>query len=181
MAAALTLSGCAMETLPPPTATLDNIQTLRAANVAPMNVGDFKPAPGEPTRMDKSITVRAGVQSAPGGSFARYLGDTIAVELKNAGKLDPNSSLIVSGVVTNTHVDSGMAGTARAALTAHFTLTKAGATVFDKTLGVDAAWDSEFVGAVAIPDAINHYTDLFHKLAAKLFADPEFDAAAHPG
>jgi hypothetical protein len=181
-ALSISLGGCAMQSLPPPVATLDNIQALRAADVAPMKVGGFTPGPGAPTEMDQSITVRAGVQPAPEGSFAKYLGDTIAVELTNAGKLDPNSNLIVSGVVTDTHVDSGLpAGTAHAALAAKFTLVRSGRVVFDKTLDVASSWDSEFVGAVAIPDAINHYTDLFQKLAHKLFADPEFVSAAHGG
>jgi hypothetical protein len=169
-----------MQAIPPPTATLNNIQALRAANIAPMNVGSFTPGPGAPTEMDESIAIRAGVQSAPGGSFARYLGDRIAVELKTAGKFDPSSTLVVSGVVTKTHVDSAIpTGTGKAALAAQFTLVKAGKVVFDKTLSVDSYWDSDFVGAVAIPDAINHYIDLFKQLATKLFTDPGFVAAAH--
>jgi len=178
---AFLLGACAMQALPPPVATLDNIQALRAANIAPMKVGAFTPAPGAPTQMDQSITIRAGVQPAPEGSFARYLGDTIAVELTNAGKLDPGSTLVVSGVVTDTHVDSGLSGTAHAALGARFTLTRAGKVVFDKPLSVEANWESEFVGAVAIPDAVNHYTDLFQKLTGKLFADPDFGAATRGG
>lgn len=34
-----------------------------------------------------------------------------------------------------------------------------------------------FTGAVAIPDALNHYSALYAALADKLFADPEFRAA----
>ena len=33
---------------------------------------------------------------------------------------------------------------------------------------------------VAIPDAFNHYTELFSTLSSKLFADPDFRAAAKP-
>ena len=181
-ALSLSLGACTMTALPGPTASLDNIQALRSAGVAPMTVGSFTPGPGAPTEMDQSITVRAGIQPAPEGSFAKYLGDTIAVELKGAGKFDPGSTLIVSGVVTNTHLDSGMpVGAAHAALSAKFTLMRGGKVVFDKVLSVDSTWDSNFIGAVAIPDAINHYTDLFQKLAGKLFADPDFNAAARPG
>jgi hypothetical protein len=50
--------------------------------------------------------------------------------------------------------------------------------VFDKTLSAETVWDSNFLGAVAIPDAFNHYTGLFAELAGKLYADPEFVAAA---
>jgi hypothetical protein len=175
----LALGACAMPALPPPVATLDNIQALRVADIAPINVGVFTPGPGAPSEMDHAITLRGGVQAAPDGSFAKYLGDTIAVELKNAGRLDPNSPLTVAGVITETHVDTALpTGEAHARLAARFSVSRMGAVVFDKTLSVESAWDSNFVGAVAVPDAINHYTDLFQKLAGKLFADPEFVAAA---
>ena len=175
-ALSLSLAACAMEPLPPPEATLDSIQAIRASGLPAIGVGAFSAAPGQPTEMDKEIVVRAGAQPAPNGSFARYLGDTLAVQLKGAGKLDPNSTLIVSGVVTDTHADSAMP-TARAALAAKFKLVRNGKPVFEKTLAVQSTWTSDFVGAVAIPDAFNHYVGLFSQLATKLFTDPEFVAA----
>ena len=176
--ALLALGACAMEPLPAPSATLDNIQAVRAANIAPLKIGDFVPGPGRPTEMDKEFAVRGGIQPAPEGSFAKYLGDTLAAQLKSAGKLDPNSALVVSGVVTDTHVDSAMP-TGSAALAAKFTLIRDGKTVFEKTLRVSDSWNSDFVGAVAIPDAINHYTGLYSNLAGALFSDPDFRAAAN--
>jgi hypothetical protein len=176
-AVALVLGGCAMTPLPPPTATLDNIQAVRAANLAPLKIGDFSAAPGRPAEMDKSVVVRAGIQAAPGGSYARFLGDTLAAELKGAGKLDPNATLVVSGLVTNTHLDSAMP-TAHAALAAKFTLVRNGKVVFEKTLDVQSSWDSDFMGAVAIPDAFNNYSSLFPKLVGALLGDPDFRTAA---
>jgi hypothetical protein len=176
-AASVAITGCAMTPLPPPTASLDNVQAVRSANLAPIRVGDFAPAPGRPTEMDRSVMVRAGIQAAPGGSFARYLGDTLQTELKVAGRSDPNSTLVVSGLVTDTHVDSAMP-TAHAALAAKFTLARDGKTVFEKSLSVQSTWDSEFIGAVAIPDAFNHYMALFSQLVGVLLADPDFRAAA---
>jgi hypothetical protein len=173
------LAACAVAPVPPPQATMENIQVIRGGNLAPMRVGDFTPGPGAPTQMDKTVTVRAGTQAAPSGSYAKMLGQTIEAELKGAGKLDPNSSLVVSGVITQTHVDSAMSD-ATAKLEAHFTLKKAGAVTFDKTLGVDATWKGSFIGAVAIPDAFNHYNALFPALVTKLLTDPDFKAAAKP-
>lgn len=177
LASALLVSACAEPALPPPTASFDGIRAVQASGLPPMNVGAFTPGPGQPAAMDRSITVRAGAQPAPPGGFAKYLGDTIAAELKSAGKLDPNATLVVSGVVTDTHVDSAMP-TAHAKLAARFMLVRNGKPVFEKTLAVEETWEGAFIGAVAIPDAFNHYTGLFPKLAAKLYADPEFQAAA---
>ncbi|MGA0601726.1 hypothetical protein ACO2Q3_13555 [Caulobacter sp. KR2-114] len=179
-AACLVVAACAEAPLPPPQASLDAIQSVRAANLAPMRVGDFTAAPGKPADMDRSVSVRAGVQPAPGGSFAKYLGDSIAAQLKGGGRLDEHARLVVSGVVTDTHVDSAMP-TAHASLAAHFTLVRDGKPVFDKTLKVEDSWSSDFVGAVAIPDAFNHYNGLFGKLTEALLADPDFRAAGRAG
>jgi hypothetical protein len=166
--------------VPPPQATLANIQTLRAGAFAPLRVGEFTPGPGAPTTMDRKITVRAGTQAAPNGSYARFLGDTFAAELAGAGKLDPNSALVLSGVLIQTHVDSAMPE-ASASLAAHLTLKRGDAVAFEKDLDVQATWPSSFMGAVAIPDAFNQYNALFPKLVTRLLADPDFQAAARGG
>jgi hypothetical protein len=178
-AACLGLAACSTGAIPPPQATLDNIQAVRAAGVAPMRVGSFNPGPDISAQSDKSISVRAGVMAAPDGSFARYLGSTLEAELKGAGKLDPGASLTVTGVMTRSHVDSAMPN-AHGSLGATFTLTRGGQVVFDKALLVEDTWPSAFMGAEAIPDAENHYLALYPKLVGKLLADPEFKAAARP-
>ena len=126
--------------------------------------------------MDHTLVIRAGAQPAPGGSYARYLGDTLTAELKGAGRFDPGADRIVTGVVTHTHLDSSVPK-ARAALAAKFTLVRTGRVVFEKTLAADAVWNSEVIGAVAIPDAFNHYMGLFPRLVGELMADPDFRAA----
>lgn len=179
--AALSLSACAMVPLEPPQASLDNIQALRSGDIAKLRVGTFVPAPGAPTAMDRRITLRASAsQAAPktsGGSYAQSLGDTLAAELAGAGKLDKTSPLEISGVVTQSHVDSAMPR-GHANLSARFTLRRVGALVFDKEFSAQAEWSSSFLGAVAIPDAFNHYLGLFPQLVGQLLADPGFRAAA---
>ena len=177
IAALWLLAGCAEAPLPEPQATVGAVQALRMADGGKLNVGAFTPGPGAPRAMDQTITVRAATQSAPEKSFARYLADTIRAQLTAAGRFDPAAALTISGVVTDAHVDSSLPkGHGR--LAARFTLTREGAVVFDKTLEVESTWDSNFVGAVAIPEAINNYIGLYPQLATKLFADPDFVAAA---
>jgi hypothetical protein len=93
------------------------------------------------------------------------------------GKLDPNSDLVVEGLLTASDVDSSV-GTAK--LGAKFSLKRAGKPVFEKTLSVDAKWESTFIGAVAIPDAMNNYYALYDKLTLSLLTDADFKAAAKP-
>jgi hypothetical protein len=174
----LWVAGCAAQTLPPPQASLASLENLRASNLPAMRVGEFGPAPGLHQSTDSSVVFRSVNLTSPyGGSFAKYLGKTIEADLASAGKLDPHSDLVISGFLTQSQADTGLSKGA-ATLGAHFTLTRAGKTVFDKQLSIDAAWDSSFVGVVAIPDAMNNYTALYDKLAIKLFSDQDFIAAA---
>ena len=169
--ATLALAACATA-LPPPQANLAGIQAVREGGLPPMRVGAFTPGPGKPTRMDRSIQVRAESQPAPPGGYARYLGDTIAAQLQGGGRLDLGSGIVVEGVVVETHIESMSVG--KAALGARFTVTRNGAVIYDKTLRVEDSWTTDYLGAVAIPDAFNHYTGLFTQLANKLLTDPDF-------
>jgi len=51
---------------------------------------------------------------------------------------------------------------------------------YDKQVRQDAKWDSSFVGAIAIPDAINHYSEQFRLILLRLYRDPEFLKALRP-
>ena len=66
-------------------------------------------------------------------------------------------------------------GTAR--LAARFTVDRNGKRIFDKVLSVDSRWESSFIGAIALPEAINRYSSLYKELAAKLFEDKDFRTA----
>ena len=172
----LMLGACALPALTTPEANLDSIQAIRAAGLPALAVGAFTPAPGAPTRMDNTVMARAGMQSAPEGSFAKYLGDTLAAQLKGAGRLDPTAPSVVSGVITDTYLATERA-TSEGRLAARFTLTRGGHVVFEKTFSVSESWDSDFYGDVAIHDAFNHYAGFFPKLVAELLADKDFQAA----
>jgi hypothetical protein len=79
--------------------------------------------------------VRAGVQANLGGSFAKFLGDTVAADLSAAGHLNPKSTPVILGVVTDPNDDSAVP-TAHPRLAAKFTLTHGGKAAFQKTLEV---------------------------------------------
>ena len=177
--AGLALSGCAMAPLPAPQASIDNLQTLRAAGIAPVAVGAFTLAPGKPEGMDKSVGIRAGIVSAPSGSFAGFLQQTLEAELKGGGRLDPTSTIVVSGELTQSDVSAGI-DRGHATLGAQFKVTRGGSVVFDKPLLVQDDWDGDFMGAVAIPAAMDHYNGLYHKLVGALLSDQDFKAAAKP-
>ena len=81
--------------------TMANLETLKAAKNAPMNVGQFALAPGKAATMDQSVTARATTVTSPNNSsFALFLKDALTQELRAVGKFDPNSSIVVSGLLT---------------------------------------------------------------------------------
>jgi hypothetical protein len=174
------VSGCVTQPMGTPQASMAVVQKLRAADLPAMKVGNFVPAPKLRAGADSSAEIRALTLVSPiDKSFAKYLGKTIEENLKAAGKLDPNTGLVVEALLTETDVDSTI-GTGTAKLGAQFTLRRDGQSVFTKHLLVDDRWDSVFLGAVAIPDAANHYTMLYDRLAEALFTDADFLAAAKP-
>jgi hypothetical protein len=177
-AVSLALFGCATVKMPAPTAaSADNLSTLRAANLGPAKAGAFVLAPGKPAALDTTLDGLRGSSVEPAnGSFARTLREELVVDLKAAGLYDEAANTVIAGQLTDSQVDAAI-GTGTGRLGAHFTVTRDGKTVYDKTLVVDAKWDSSFVGAIALPAAINQYTALYKTLAGKLFADADFQKA----
>ncbi|MBL8320088.1 MAG: hypothetical protein JNJ42_16885 [Burkholderiaceae bacterium] len=171
------LFGCTT-VLPPPTASGQSAQSLRAANLAPASVGTFKLAPGRPPLMDTELSggLRGGNVSAPSGSYSQHLKETLRAELHSAGLLDPQSKLVIEGQLTDSKVDAAI-GTGTARLAARFQVVRDGKPSFDKELVAEDSWDSSFVGAVAIPRAIERYGAIYKMLVSKLLDDSDFRRA----
>jgi hypothetical protein len=170
------VSACATE-LPPPVATFESIQQLRASNIAPLALGEFD-ATAELATRDHGVGFRADSLHPPGGgTFSGYLKQSISAQLTGAGKLAPDAAHVLSAQLTRIEV-STMGADSHAALAADFRLRVNGTLVFDKEIVVEDSWPSAFMGAEAIPDAENHYSALFPKLFAALLADPAFLSAA---
>lgn len=175
-AVSLQLTGCANLTMTPPKPTMENATKLRAAPMAPMAVGTFKIDAAKASE-DAGHNMRGanGLQ-APGGSFAQYLGESLKVELQSAGLLDPASSTVITGTLTQTEINANV-GTGTAKLAARFVVTRSNAVRYERELTADTTWESSFMAGVAIPLAANNYEGLYRKLVGKLLDDPEFRAA----
>lgn len=177
IAAIAALTGCASVKLPAPTASAPTVEKLRAANLAPAAAGSFAVAPGQPAELDRSLSgLRGSSVTAASGSFSQQLKDELVAALKASGLYDEKAPIVIEGLLTDSKVDAG-ASTGTGRLAARFAVTRGGKRVFDKELAVDAQWESSFVGAIAIPAAINQYGALYKALVAKLVDDPAFRAA----
>lgn len=180
LGASLLAAGCATVTVPPPAPNVELTEKLRAMPLAKMRVGSFVLASGKPAEMDRTVGGLRGSSLTPAdGSFARQLRSELETALRSASLLDDASSLLVQGELTDSQVDAAI-GTGTARLAARFVLTRGGAQRFNKELVVESRWESSFIGAVAIPLAMNQYAALYRALVTKLVEDAEFRAAAAP-
>lgn len=177
LGAAAALSACVTVKMPVPNGSAGNVEKLRAANVAPSQVGAFKLAAGKPQDMDTTLGGLRGSSMAPSnGTFSGQLRDELAAELKAAGLLDSASPILIEGELTDSRVDAAI-GTGTGRLAARFVVKRDGKVVFDKELAAESSWESSFVGATAIPLAINQYGALYKALIGKLIDDAQFRAA----
>lgn len=173
----LQVLGCT-SVMPPPMASGEHAQALRAANLAPSTVGTFKLAVGRPASMDTELSggLRGSNVSAPSGSYSQHLKDTLKAELQSAGLLDLQSKLVIEGQLTDSKVDAAI-GTGTSRLAARFQVLREGTVLFDKELSVEDSWESSFAGAVALPRAIERYSASYKALVGKLLNDVEFRRA----
>jgi hypothetical protein len=174
VAAALLASGCVSTDIDAVPASLETLQALRRSNVPPLALGSFAAAKGISAR---SINIRGSTMNAANGSdFPTFLSQVFASELRAAGKFDPASSLLLSGVLTESRASENMAkGTA--SLSATMTLTRGSVHLFSKSYRVESEWKSDFIGALAIPDAFRNYNALYALLVRQAMTDPEMLAA----
>lgn len=176
-ALALLVVGCATPPMAEHRPTLRNVQALRAAEVPAIELGTFELAPGRPARMDRVIEIRASVLHAPNdGTFSNYLRQTLQTELQAAGKLAADADVVLSAQLTQSAIATSPPDS-RGTVAARFVLTRAGSVVFDRELVVNEEWPSSFIGAIAIPQAMDRYTALYPTLVNALLTDPEFRAA----
>lgn len=154
--------------------SFETLQVLRENGVPPLALGRFEASSEE---LGHGVRIRLSVMKPPKGrSFAEFLGSTFEAELQAAGKLDPASPLRLDAVLTESHVGEDMAK-GRAALGATVTLLRAGAPIFSKPYRVETRWKSDFIGAIAIPEAFRQYNALYALLVRQALSDPELLAA----
>lgn len=174
---AFALGGCASVKMGRPAASAANVQSLLSADLAPARVGVFVVAPGRHPDLDRKLSgLRGSSLTAHDGSFARQLGDQVAADLDAAGLRSDASDVVIDGALTDSFVDAAI-GKGKGRLAALFKVTRGARVVLEKELAVDATWDSSFVGAIALPAAIDQYGAMYKTLAGRLFGDADFRSA----
>ncbi|HEY2344948.1 MAG TPA: hypothetical protein VGH80_03585 [Xanthomonadaceae bacterium] len=175
----LLLAGCVTVHATAYQPSIENTQALSSEGNSKIAVDAFNAANGVENR---SLSVR-GSQLTGGGSdgtFATYVHDALQAELQTAGRYDQASQIRLSGTLTRNDLNGANMSVGTAQVGARFVVTRQNTKVYDKELVADHHWDSSFVGAIAIPAAMQNYTTTLQKLVAQLFADPDFVKASAP-
>lgn len=168
----LALAACGSTPAPAYQPSIANLQALRVG-MKPIGVDDFSAAAGV---NDSRLGVRADSMTGAGGdgAFSTYLQQALETELRNAGRFDAEAGLRLSGVLIENRLDASGFSVGRASVGARFVLTRDGVVIYDKAHNVEHEWESSFMGALAIPAAMQGYAGAMQKLTGQLFADPTF-------
>lgn len=175
VAAIACLTGCAMNA-PRYTASIENVQKIKDADVQPMKVGTFDSTPGKENA--NPISIRGSSLASPyDSSYAKYLAEALKQDLELAGKLAADAKIEISGALQKNDINIGAASSGSGDIEARFVIKRAGEVKYDQVKSIHDTWDSSFVGAVAIPRAQARYPTMVQKLLGELYSDPAFAAA----
>jgi hypothetical protein len=165
------LSACS-SMAPQYTASIDNVQKLKDTGSSNARVGDFQAASDASNAT--SLQIRASSMKSPyDGSYAKYVQAALTQELTIASKLAPNADVEISGILLKNELDAAMS-TGSADITVRFIVKKSGQIRYDAVKSAHHEWPSSFVGAIAIPRAVQEYPGVIQALLAALYSDPAF-------
>jgi len=165
----LFVSACSMQA-PPYQASLENVQTIKRAKVAQMQVDAITT-----TKKLNSISLRGSSMYSPiNKSYGEYIAKALEEELKLAKLWSPVSSTIITGKVLTNDIDVSGFSEGSGEISAKFIVTKDNKVIFDKVISADHTFESSFMGAIAIPNGQANYVNLVQKLIKNLFEDKSF-------
>lgn len=175
IAASVTLQGCAAISLGAHQPSMDTVVLLRDSGISKLDVGTFSPSPTLPAAADKSVSVRGSTLRPPDKpSFALYLRQSLIADLTAAGKFEPAAPVRVQAELTENKLNAAGASSASAELAATFRVTRNEQLIYEKKFVESPVWKSSFVGAIAFPEAVNHYTESYSQLLLQLYRDDAF-------
>ncbi|MDH3979516.1 MAG: hypothetical protein OEU91_03275 [Gammaproteobacteria bacterium] len=144
------------------------VNTLKDVNLQNMQTGKFVSA--DPS-IDK-VTIRGSSLVSPyNNSYSEYLKNALSEELKQSALWDTNANIVISGELLENEMDASGFSIGEADLSARFLVSRDGTEVYNKVHTIHHEWASSFVGAVAIPNAINNYPIAVQKLIGALLLD----------
>ncbi len=167
------LSGCSMMA-PNYQPDLELVNEMKDFDLAKMKTGGFS---GDEAQVTK-ISLRGSALNSPyNAKYSDYLKVAVAEQLKQANVWDENSTIVISGELLKNSLNGNGISTGEADIGALFVVTKDEQEVYRKEHLIHHEWPSSFVGAIAIPNAVNAYPVAMQKLMRAFLLDPDLIAA----
>jgi hypothetical protein len=168
------MSACAVKA-PLYQPTIDNVEAVKRSPNK-IAIGSFEVQAGAVG--GTAITLRADHMNSPvGGNFAAYIGEALKQELTLAGKLDPSSRIVITGLLLKNEISAGGFSTNSGEIQVKFTVTRDGQIRFERVKTASLTWDSSFAAMIAIPKAQESYPRMVQALISSLMTDADFQAA----
>jgi len=148
--------------------TPETINELKISNIKPLSIGTFS---ADSSVNNEYIGVRGNRFYSPySGSFARYIEESLRLELLLAKKLDRNSNLKLEGILLKNYMSTSGYGE----IDVTFTVSKDNIIVYKKNLTSQKKWEAHFEGASAFREIQEIYKMLVSDLILQLVKDPDF-------
>jgi hypothetical protein len=178
MALVLGSSACTLMA-PHYTPSTGNVQSLRDGGAYLARVSDFRSEPGQ--NNENPLTIRGNTILSPyNGSYAGYLAEALRQELALAKKWSDSADTAITGTVLGNVVNAPVSSTGTVDIRVRFAVTRGSQKRYEQVKSVYHEFPSEFVGAIAIPRAVQEYQVEVQKLLGSLYGDQAFIAALKP-
>lgn len=143
-------TGCAIQA-PPYQPSIDNVELLKRT-ASPAALGGFTVQAGGPGVT--AIGLRGTPMNSPvGADYAAYLANARSQELQLAGKLDPKSKFVITGLLLKNDIATVGISTNSGEIEAQFTVITNGQERYRGTHRAEMTWESSFIGTVAVAKA----------------------------
>jgi len=169
---AAALSGCASFVAPPYSADFVALDRLKTMPLEKAAVGTFQPI--DPAAAVNRVTLRGAPMVSPRGSFARYLQDALAQDLREIAVYDDAAQIRIDATVLKNAIDISGVSTGTGLMEVEFAVTRGGQTRLKKLYTASTQFESSFAAAVAVPKGQIEYGVLVRTLLGKVYSDPDF-------
>lgn len=168
-------AGCATKA-PAYHSSIENVQVLQGIGPVKVSVGSVK-SDEKAVGLDQLSSRAMSIESPYPDGYAGYVREALRADLTAAGKLDPAAPRALNAILTVNRLDTSGINVGEAEVAARFSLTDGGRVLYQKEHAAKHAWESSFMGPIAVQNALINYGVTVQKLVGRLFADPEFAAA----
>jgi hypothetical protein len=178
--AAVSLLTTACGTLQAPSYSADfaTVDSMKRQGLAKTSIG--KALPDDVKAKVNSISLRGSTMAPVDTTFAGYVSNALASDLKDAGLLDATASRRIEVVLLNNIIDVSGFSQGVGQIEIELLISERTETLLRKKYATKTTFESGFAGATAIPKGQIEYPNLVRALWSSVYQDADFIKAMKP-